>query len=102
MEKHYVYTLRDKRRVLYIGRTNDPGRREQEHRTEGKRGRLQVEEEFSFEIESADYEAAMLADYRETFGRNPEYNKTDSGEWEPQTRRILRRADDLWKRLRQR
>ena len=33
----YTYRLKDKREVVYIGKTNDPKRREQEHRDEGKK-----------------------------------------------------------------
>ena len=33
----YPYVLKDGRKVVYIGITKDPERREQEHRSEGKK-----------------------------------------------------------------
>lgn len=33
----YLYELKDRRKTVYIGITDDPKRREQEHRDEGKK-----------------------------------------------------------------
>lgn len=79
--KKVGYTLRDSRgRILYVGITNDPEAREQEHWDDGKRGRLQVETKPMSWSYARRWEARKLAAYRRrNGGKNPPYNRTRSG-----------------------
>ena len=75
-----VYELEKGNEVVYIGTTNNPERREQQHRQEGKQFdfikiiSLPMTEEGAKRIE-----AERLATYRSNQGRNPKYNKDHDG-----------------------
>ena len=75
----YRYTLRKGGRIVQYGITNDPERREQEHRGDGKRfDRLQKEGPRVIQETAENWEEERLASYRKTHrGRNPAYNETD-------------------------
>ena len=77
----YNYNLKKGNKVVYKGITNDPERREEEHRESGKKfdvmelvGRAKTEDSAKQE------EARQLEIYRNNHnGKNPKYNKTDNG-----------------------
>lgn len=77
----YGYSLRSWHgQTRYVGITNSPRRREAQHRRSGKRGRLVVETDGMSREQARRWEAGRLADHRgRNRGRNPRYNKTDSG-----------------------
>ena len=77
------YTLRCQRdRVLYIGVTNNPRAREAEHRLGGKRfNYLKIETRPMSRDYAERWEARFLASYRDHVGRNPQYNRTDDGQY---------------------
>ncbi len=72
-----VYQLRDDRKVVYVGITNDPERREQEHRIEGKKfTKLVVTSRKMTEEGAKKKRAEQLEAYRRNHdGKNPKYNK---------------------------
>ncbi len=72
----YKYELRDGNRVVYIGITNDPDRRE-EHRAEGKRfSRMWLIGNRTTRAAAERWEEERLASYRRSHrGKNPRYNK---------------------------
>ena len=75
------YALRQGRRVVYYGTTDDLDRREQEHRDEGKRftGISSIGPKVT-ENTAQEREAKLLNSYRGSHrGRNPRYNETDTG-----------------------
>ena len=67
--------------MVYRGTTNNPERREQEHRDEGKRfGYLNVTSRRMTEDGAKKKEDGNLAMYRKNHGgRNPKYNKDSDG-----------------------
>ncbi len=77
----FTYVLKDGRRVVYIGTTNDGDRREDEHLTDGKRFTRLLKTSSVMTPEGAEKaEAKALARYRRSHGgRNPKYNETDDG-----------------------
>ena len=77
------YTLRSRKdRVLYIGITNDPDRREEEHRLYGKKfNYLKVETRPMSRDYAEEWEDQFLDSYRDYVGRNPHYNRTDDGQY---------------------
>ena len=77
----YVYELIDGNEVVYIGTTNDPGRREREHRDEGKKfSRLKPISRRMTEDGAKKKEAERLATYRKNHqGRNPKDNEDSDG-----------------------
>ena len=75
-----TYELKQGNKVLYIGITNDPERREQEHREEGKKfKRMKVTSRCMTEEGATKKEAERLTRYRKNQGRNPIYNKDSDG-----------------------
>ena len=89
--KHKVYSLRQgSKPPSYFGTTQNPSRRAAQHRRDGKRGEMHVEAEFDSHRAARRSEASRLFHHRRKHGQNPEYNKTDSGGWEPKS---------FWKRL---
>ena len=71
-----TYELKDGNKVVYVGTTNDPERREQEHKDEGKRfGHMNVTSRRMTEDGATKKEADRLATYRKNQGKNPKYNK---------------------------
>ena len=75
-----TYELKVVNKVLYAGTTNDPERREQQHRNEGKKfGHLRVTSVRMTEAGAKEKESKRLATYRKNQGRNPKYNKDTDG-----------------------
>ena len=76
-----TYRLRDGNEIVYIGTTNDPVRRLQEHQSEGKQfTKLEVTSRKMTEKGAEEKEAGDLAQYRKNHGgRNPKYNKKNDG-----------------------
>lgn len=75
-----TYELKDGNKVVYVGTTNDPERREQEHKDEGKRfGHMNVTSRRMTEDGATKKEADRLATYRKNQGKNPKYNKDSDG-----------------------
>lgn len=76
---HQRYELKQGRKVVYRGITNDPDRREEEHRDEGKRfSHLHVVGRPVTKDAAEVWEEKSLADYRKSHkGKNPRYNETD-------------------------
>jgi predicted GIY-YIG superfamily endonuclease len=72
-----TYQLRNNRKVVYIGTTTDPERREQEHRAEGKRfTKLAVTSRRMTEDGAKAKRIEQLEAYRRSHdGKNPKYNK---------------------------
>ncbi len=72
----YKYELRDQNRVVYIGITNDPDRRE-EDRAEGKRfSHMWLIGNRTTQAAAERWEEERLASYRRSHeGKNPRYNK---------------------------
>ena len=77
----YGYSLRGwDGQTRYVGITNSPNRREAQHRRDGKKGRLVVETGAMSRQQARRWEAGRLASHRHRHrGRNPRYNKTDTG-----------------------
>jgi len=73
------YELRDKRKIVYVGRTDDPERRAEEHKEEGKRfTSVNVVGPKVTEETAEQWEEQRLEAYRRSHGgKNPRYNKTD-------------------------
>ena len=76
---YYRYELRDRRRIVYVGITDDPARREDEHRLEGKHFTSMNLIKPAVTKESAErWEEERLEQYRRSHGgKNPKYNKTE-------------------------
>lgn len=80
-----VYSLRDREGgATYIGTTNNPERRREEHAQDGKLrdgGVLKVESELMSRREAERRESQMLADYEALTGRLPIHNRTSDGQY---------------------
>ena len=76
-----TYDLKRGREIVYRGTTNDPERREQEHRKQGKDfDRLDVTSRRMTDEGAKAKEAENLAKYRKGHGgRNPQYNDDANG-----------------------
>ena len=76
---HSRYELRDKGKIVYVGITRDPGRREEEHKGEGKRfGSMKVVGPAVTRDGAEKWEEERLEQYRKSHGgKNPRYNETD-------------------------
>jgi len=76
-----TYELRDGRRVVYRGTTNNPERRAQEHKNQGKKfSNMNVTSRRMTEEGAKRKEAKQLKTYRSNHnGRNPKYNKDCDG-----------------------
>ncbi len=75
----YRYELRDGRKVVQYGITDDPERREREHHDDGKRFTTMNVVGPAVTRETAEeWEEDSLDSYRRGHrGRNPRYNETD-------------------------
>ena len=74
----HVYALREKRRIVGYGITDDLERRETEHRADGKRFNSMKPVGPARTRESAeDREAQLIEGFEKTHGRRPRYNKED-------------------------
>ncbi|NQT63581.1 MAG: GIY-YIG nuclease family protein [Candidatus Marinimicrobia bacterium] len=75
-----TYELKDGNRVVYVGTTNDPDRREQEHKDQGKKfGHMNVTSRKMTDDGAKKKESEKLATYRKNQGKNPKYNKDSDG-----------------------
>ena len=76
-----TYDLKRGRKVVYKGTTNNPERREEQHRREGRHfDRLRVTSRQMSEDGAKAKEEEGLTQYRSTHrGRNPLYNDDDDG-----------------------
>ncbi len=76
----FTYELKQGNKVLYVGTTNDPDRRERQHRKEGKNfGHMKVTSRRMTKDGAKKKEAERLATYRKNQGRNPDHNKDSDG-----------------------
>ena len=75
------YDLKDGKKIVYRGTTNDPERREKQHREEGKKFTHLLPTSRKMTREGAKKkESEALERYRRSHsGRNPKYNKDDDG-----------------------
>ncbi len=75
-----TYELKQGNKILYIGITNDPDRREQEHKDEGKQfSHLNVTSNRMTVEGAKQKESDRLETYRRNQGRKPRYNKDFDG-----------------------
>lgn len=75
-----TYELKKGNKVVYVGTTNDPERREREHRDSGKDfGHLKITSRKMTEKGAKKKEEERLATYRKNRGKNPKYNKDSDG-----------------------
>lgn len=76
-----TYELKDGNKVLYVGTTNDPERRLQEHQEAGKKfSKMTITSRKMTEDGAMKKEAERLATYRKNHSnKNPKYNKTNQG-----------------------
>lgn len=77
----YKYELRNGNKVVYVGITNDLGRREAEHRNEGMKFTSMTKVGNVTTRSGAEaWEADRIATYKENHnGNRPQYNLNDSG-----------------------
>lgn len=75
-----TYQLKKGRKVVYIGKTNDPERREQEHKKEGKKfTKMLITSPRKTEDGAKKQEQNELERYKKNQGKLPRYNKSDDG-----------------------
>ncbi len=75
-----TYELKQGNQVVYVGETNNPERREQEHKEEGKQFvKMAITSRRMTKDGAQTKEAERLATYRKNQGRNPKYNKDSDG-----------------------
>lgn len=75
-----TYELKQGNKVVYVGTTNDPERREQEHKEDGKKfGRMNVTSRRMTEEGAKKKETKRIETYRKNQGKNPKYNKDSDG-----------------------
>ena len=74
------YHLKDGRKTVYHGTTNNPQKRSQEHVRSGKEFTKMVVTGPAVSRDTALHrEEQAIARYRRNSGRNPKYNKTTKG-----------------------
>jgi len=74
------YELKEGRTLVYVGTTNDPEARAEQHRAEGKTfSQMNVTSRRMTEDGAKRKEADRLSTYRKNQGRNPKYNKDSDG-----------------------
>ncbi len=75
---HYMYELRDRAKVVYVGITDDPEKREKEHKRERKRfSSMKVIKPPVTQSSAEKWEEKRLDTYKSNHrGKNPRYNKT--------------------------
>ena len=75
-----TYELKQGNKVVYVGTTNNPKRREQEHREDGKQfDRMNVTSRRMTEEGAKKKETERIETYRKNQGKNPKYNKDSDG-----------------------
>ena len=80
-KKVFGYSLRNRYgKTTYVGISNNPFRRAQQHRKSGKVGKMRVETGRMSRRTARRWETKRLSGYRyRSGGRNPRYNKTRTG-----------------------
>ena len=75
-----TYELKQGNKVVYVGTTNDPERREQEHSEDGKKfGHMNITSRRMTEEGAKKKETERIETYRKNQGENPKYNKDSDG-----------------------
>ena len=76
---YYRYELKKENKVLYKGITNNPERREEEHKKEGKRfSNMKIIGPVVTKPSAEEWEEKSLEIYRKNHGgKNPRYNKLE-------------------------
>lgn len=75
-----TYELKQGNKVVYVGTTNDPERREQEHKDVGKKfSHMNITSRRMTNDGAKKKEAERLSTYRKNQGMNPKYNKDSDG-----------------------
>lgn len=75
-----IYELKQGNKVVYVGTTNDPERREQEHKEDGKKfSHMNVTSRRMTEEGAKKKETERIETYRKNQGKNPKYNKDSDG-----------------------
>ena len=75
-----TYELKKGKKVVYVGTTNDPDRREQEHQNDGKSfTNMNITSRKMTDDGAKKKETERLQTYRKNQGQNPEYNKDSDG-----------------------
>ena len=75
-----TYELKTGNKIEYIGTTNDPDRRELEHKDEGKKfSHLKITSRRMTEEGAMKKEEAAIKQYKSNQGKTPKYNKDDTG-----------------------
>lgn len=71
----YPYVLKDERKIVYIGITNDTERREQEHKAEGKKFTSMIPDFPCSEKTAHKHEQEKIERYKRSHkGKKPKYN----------------------------
>ena len=74
-----TYELKQGRKVVYVGTTNNPERREAEHKSAGKKfTKMTLTSRKMTEAGAKKKESTRLETYRKNQGKNPKYNKKTS------------------------
>ena len=75
-----TYELKAGKKVVYVGTTNDPERREVEHRESGKRfSHMNITSRRMTDDGAKQKEIERLKTYRKNQGKSPKYNKDFDG-----------------------
>lgn len=75
-----TYELKDGRKTVYVGTTNDPEAREKQHESDGKKfTKMTVTSSKMTEQGAKTKESKKLETYRKNQGKNPKYNKNNDG-----------------------
>lgn len=76
---YYRYELRDRRKIVYVGITDDPVRREAEHKSQGKHfTKMNTVGPAVTKNSAEQWEEGRLEQYRRSHGgKNPRYNKIE-------------------------
>lgn len=81
-KKSFTYKLVTNNKAVYIGTTNNPYLRKQQHSTAGKKFDAMVVTSPRLPRKEAEKrEARNIKSYKEATGRNPIYNKTSDGKF---------------------
>ena len=77
----YKYELKQGNKVVYVGITDDPGRREQEHRNDGKQfTSMNIVGYASTRQGASAWEEQRIQTYMGNHhGQTPQYNKNETG-----------------------
>lgn len=75
-----TYELKQGNKIVYVGTTNDPERREQEHKNSGKQfGHMKITSRRMTEDGAKKKEKKRIETYRKNHGKNPKFNKDSDG-----------------------